>query len=67
MTKKDEAALSQRVYLEALDKQANTFRVQRGINLYVIKSQMHRRIKRTIDSKFTTSEEAKEANTTGSP
>ena len=48
MTKKDEAALSQRVCLGALDKQANTFRVQRGINLYVIKSQMQRRIKNVI-------------------
>lgn len=47
MTKNNKAALSERVCLGALDKHANTLRVQRGVNLYVIKSQMQRRIKRT--------------------
>ena len=49
-TKKDEAARSERV--------------QRDVNLYVSKNQMQRRIKRAIDCKSATSEEAK---TAGSP
>lgn len=66
-TKKDEAALSERVCLSVLDKHANTLRVQRGVNLYVSMSQMQRSIKRAIDCKFATSEEAKEANTAITP
>ena len=66
-TEKDEAALLERVCFGALDKHVDTLRVQRGVNLCVSKSQMQRRIKRAIDHKFTTSEEAKEANTAGSP
>ena len=47
-TKKDEVALSERV--------------QRDVNLYVGTSQMKRRIKRAIDCKSATSEEAKTAS-----
>lgn len=65
MTKEDKAK-GLTVCLGALDKHANSLRVQMGINLYVSKTQMQRRIKWAIDCKFATCEEAKEANITGS-